>query len=424
MTTSTFPEGFLWGAATAGHQVEGQNTHSDVWLLEHVEGSLFAEPSGDACDSYHRWADDLDLVAGLGLNAYRFSLEWARIEPEPGEFSVAALDHYRRVLEGCHARGLTPIVTFHHFVSPRWLLGAGGWEAPATAERFASYCARAMDHLGDLVGVACTLNEPNLPDLLAVLGIAGGPREGRAHVPMFAHAAQTLGVDPATIAPFQLTASEDAFEVKLAAHRAGREAIKAVRDDLPVGWTLANSDFHAVPGAESVVAEVRERINARYLVASRQDDFVGIQTYNRTLLGVDGRPAPPPEGAVLNSTGEEIYPRALESTVREAAEIAGISVYVTENGLSTDDDAQRVAFFREALTGVARCLADGIDVRGYVAWSLLDNYEWIFGYGPKFGIAAVDRATFERTPKPSALLLGEIARTNGAGVEAAASSPA
>ncbi|MDN5572161.1 MAG: family 1 glycosylhydrolase, partial [Propionibacteriaceae bacterium] len=115
MTTSTFPEGFLWGAATAGHQVEGQNTHSDVWLLEHVEGSLFAEPSGDACDSYHRWADDLDLVAGLGLNAYRFSLEWARIEPEPGEFSVAALDHYRRVLEGCHARGLTPIVTFHHF---------------------------------------------------------------------------------------------------------------------------------------------------------------------------------------------------------------------------------------------------------------------------------------------------------------------
>lgn len=413
MTTTPFPAGFLWGAASAGHQVEGQNTSSDVWLLEHVEGSIFAEKSGDACDSYHRWPDDLDLVAGLGLNSYRFSLEWARIEPEPGEFSLAALDHYRRVLEGCHARGLTPIVTFHHFVSPRWLLGAGGWEAPETAERFAAFCGRATEHLGDLIGLACTMNEPNLPDLLAVLGVAGGPREARAHFPMFAHAAAALGVDPSTIAPFQLTSSDEAFAVKLAGHRAGRDAITAVRGDLPVGWTLANTDYHATEGAEDVVADIRARINGRYLVESRDDDFVGVQTYNRTLLGPDGRPAPVPEGALLNSTGEEIYPWALESVIREAAEIAGVPVYVTENGLSTDDDTQRVAFFDEAIGCVARCLADGIDVRGYVAWTLLDNFEWIFGYGPKFGLAAVDRTTFTRTPKPSAAHLGGIARANG-----------
>ncbi|WP_232549437.1 glycoside hydrolase family 1 protein [Propioniciclava soli] len=413
MTTTPFPADFLWGAASAGHQVEGQNTSSDVWLLEHVEGSIFAEKSGDACDSYHRWPDDLDLVAGLGLNSYRFSLEWARIEPEPGEFSLAALDHYRRVLEGCHARGLTPIVTFHHFVSPRWLLGAGGWEAPETAERFAAFCGRATEHLGDLIGLACTMNEPNLPDLLAVLGVAGGPRGARAHFPMFAHAAAALGVDPSTIAPFQLTSSDEAFAVKLAAHRAGRDAITAVRGDLPVGWTLANTDYHATEGAEDVVADIRARINGRYLVESRDDDFVGVQTYNRTLLGPDGRPAPVPEGALLNSTGEEIYPWALESVIREAADIAGVPVYVTENGLSTDDDTQRVAFFDEAIGCVARCLADGIDVRGYVAWTLLDNFEWIFGYGPKFGLAAVDRTTFARTPKPSAAHLGGIARANG-----------
>lgn len=413
MTTTPFPAGFLWGAASAGHQVEGQNTSSDVWLLEHVEGSIFAEKSGDACDSYHRWPDDLDLVAGLGLNSYRFSLEWARIEPEPGEFSLAALDHYRRVLEGCHARGLTPIVTFHHFVSPRWLLGAGGWEAPETAERFAAFCGRATEHLGDLIGLACTMNEPNLPDLLAVLGVAGGPREARAHFPMFAHAAAALGVDPNTIAPFQLTSSDEAFAVKLAGHRAGRDAITAVRGDLPVGWTLANTDYHATEGAEDVVADIRARINGRYLGESRDDDFVGVQTYNRTLLGPDGRPAPVPEGALLNSTGEEIYPWVLESVIREAAEIAGVPVYVTENGLSTDDDTQRVAFFDEAIGCVARCLADGIDVRGYVAWTLLDNFEWIFGYGPKFGLAAVDRTTFTRTPKPSAAHLGGIARANG-----------
>ena len=110
--------------------MEGQNTSSDVWLLEHVAGSLFTEPSGDACDSYHRYETDLDLIAGLGLNTYRFSLEWARIEPEPGEWSRAALDHYKRVLEACHVRGLTPVVTYHHFVSPRWLLAQGGWESP------------------------------------------------------------------------------------------------------------------------------------------------------------------------------------------------------------------------------------------------------------------------------------------------------
>ncbi|WP_425325675.1 family 1 glycosylhydrolase [Propioniciclava soli] len=257
------------------------------------------------------------------------------------------------------------------------------------------------------------MNEPNLPDLLAVLGVAGGPREARAHFPMFAHAAAALGVDPSTIAPFQLTSSDEAFAVKLAAHRAGRDAITAVRGDLPVGWTLANTDYHATEGAEDVVADIRARINGRYLVESRDDDFVGVQTYNRTLLGPDGRPAPVPEGALLNSTGEEIYPWALESVIREAADIAGVPVYVTENGLSTDDDTQRVAFFDEAIGCVARCLADGIDVRGYVAWTLLDNFEWIFGYGPKFGLAAVDRTTFARTPKPSAAHLGGIARANG-----------
>ena len=145
-------------------------------------------------------------------------------------------------------------------------------------------------------------------------------------------------------------------------------------------------------------------------MASRDDDFVGIQTYGRTVFGPVGV-MPAPEGAATNQMGEEIYPEALEATIREAASVAGIPVIVTENGLATDDDSQRLAYLRTAVAGVASCLADGIDVRGYIAWTAFDNFEWIFGYGPKFGLIAVDRATQERTPKESAKFLGSLAGT-------------
>ncbi|WP_051831677.1 glycoside hydrolase family 1 protein [Streptomyces violens] len=408
-----FPDGFLWGAATAAHQVEGNNVNSDAWLLEHLPHTLFTEPSGDAIDHYHRYREDIALLASLGLTSYRFSLEWARIEPEEGRFSPAALDHYRRVLETCREHGLKTVVTYHHFTSPRWLLAAGGWEDPGTPERFARYCDAVTVHLGDLIDIACTLNEPNLPPLLAAMGIGGEAPEQRADVPVWAAAAEHLGIEPRRVAPFQFTASEAGFEVKLAAHRRGTAAIKAHRPDLMVGWTLANSDIQAAPGGEDRAEAVRREVNERFLLASREDDFVGIQTYGRTVFGPDGI-APAPAGARTNQMGEEIYPEGLEATIREAAEIAGVPVVVTENGLATEDDSQRLAYLRTALAGVAACLADGIDVRGYYAWSAFDNYEWVFGYRPKFGLIAVDRTTQARTPKPSAHWLGELARTNGA----------
>ncbi len=247
---TAFPDGFRWGVATAGHQVEGNDTNSDIWLLEHVPGTIFAEPSGDAVDHYHRYGSDLALIASLGFTSYRFSLEWARIEPEPGEFSTAELDHYRRVLETCKTYGLSTIVTYHHFSSPRWLLSAGGWEDAATPERFARFCDLATGRLGDVIDVACTLNEPNLPFLLRELGIAGESPQARAHVPMWVAAAKALGIRPEQVAPFQFAATDIGYDVKLAAHRAGRAAIKAHRPNLPVGWTLANSDIQAAPGSE------------------------------------------------------------------------------------------------------------------------------------------------------------------------------
>ncbi|MGN7149857.1 glycoside hydrolase family 1 protein [Arthrobacter sp. SAFR-179] len=407
--TNPFPRDFLWGVATAGHQVEGNNVNSDTWFLEHLPGTIFAEPSGDAVDHYHRYREDVALIAGLGFTSYRFSIEWARVEPEKGHFSVAELDHYKRVLEACHEHGLTPVVTFHHFTSPRWLLQMGGWEGQETPDLFARYCARVMAHLGHLIGVACTLNEPNLPWLLESFGIGGEAPENRGSVPMWAAAAERLGVDASTVAPFQFCSTEAGFQVKVAAHRAATAAIKAHRPDLQVGWTLANSDIQSIAGGEEIAGRVRRDVNERFLEASRGDDFVGIQTYGRTVYGPDGH-TPSPGGVPTNQMGEEIYPQALEATIREAHRIAGIPVMVTENGLATEDDTQRVDYLKAAVDGVASCLADGIDVRGYIAWTAFDNFEWIFGYRPKFGLIAVDRSTQERIPKESARWLGSLAR--------------
>ncbi|KJL41659.1 family 1 glycosylhydrolase [Microbacterium trichothecenolyticum] len=159
---------FLWGVATAGHQVEGDNVDSDVWFLENTTPSLFRERSGPACRNYQRWEEDLDIVVGLGLSAYRFSVEWSRIEPARGEVSSDALDHYERLVDGCLARGLALLVTFNHFVAPRWFLAAGSWLADDAADLYADQCARVMDRFGDRLAV--TFNEPNLEQFLHSTG--------------------------------------------------------------------------------------------------------------------------------------------------------------------------------------------------------------------------------------------------------------
>ncbi len=362
-------------------------------------------------DHYHRYREDIALIAGLGFTTYRFSLEWARIEPAEGQFSEAELDHYRRVLEACHEHGLTPVVTFHHFTSPLWLLRAGGWEDPRTPELFARYCDRVMAHLGDLIGVACTLNEPNLACLIqSPSASAADLPEHRGPCPCGLAAGERLGI---------AGRARGLLPVRCFRGRLRREACGTHRPARarhqgppagPPGGLDAGQLGYPVRGraARSVRTGCAATVNERFLEASRGDDFVGIQTYGRTVFGADGL-APTPAGAETNQMGEEIYPQALEATVREAARVAGIPVIVTENGLATEDDAQRVAYLQAAVDGVASCLADGIDVRGYIAWTAFDNYEWIFGYGPQFGLIAVDRATQQRTPKESALWLGRVA---------------
>jgi beta-glucosidase len=411
MTTSfEFPPGFLWGTATAAHQVEGNNVNSDVWVMEHVPGTPYVEPSGDACDHYHRYRQDIALLAELGLNAYRFSIEWARIEPEEGEFSHAVLEHYRDMLRTCHEHGITPIVTFHHFSSPRWLIKAGGWENKKTPEKFARYCERATKYLGDLIGVACTINEANIAPLLTGLGF-GPPIEQTRQASWWPAAAKALGTTPKKFAPFMYAVSPKAVDTVLAAHRKAVKAIKSGPGNFPVGITLALLDIQAVEGGEVLAAQRRHEINDVFLAALRGDDFVGVQTYSRTRLGPQG-PMPPEEGVELTQMDYEFWPEALEATIRDAVAKTGLPVIVTENGVAALDDARRIEYVRRALNGVANCLKDGLDVRGYTYWSAFDNFEWNLGYRPVFGLIGVNRETQERIVKPSARWLGNLARAN------------
>ena len=389
-----FPEGFLWGAATAGHQVEGANVNSDMWEMEWAKPSIFAEPSGDACDHYHRYPEDVALLADLGLNAYRFSVEWSRIEPEEGCFSRGALDHYKRMVGTCLEHGVTPVVTYNHFSVPRWFAHDGSWNSISAPDRFGRYAERVTAHLGDLVPWACTLNEPNLMALLGVTGVLPEAASGRAETPAL-FAGQHV-------------------ETMAAAHRTAVEAIKSGPGDTKVGWTLALPDFQPVDGGELRCTAARGKAQLDWLEVSRDDDFVGVQTYTRERFGRDGK-LPPPEGAAKTLTGWEVYPAALEHTVRLAAGHALVPVLVTENGMATGDDAARLAYTETALEGLARAVADGVDVRGYLHWTLLDNFEWTSGYAMTFGLIAVDRTTFARTVKPSARWLGGVARANTLG---------
>ncbi|HMD80558.1 MAG TPA: family 1 glycosylhydrolase [Anaerolineales bacterium] len=405
-----FPRGFLWGTATAAHQVEGNNVNSDVWVMEHVSETPYVEPSGDACDHYHRYRSDIALLAELGFNAYRFSIEWARIEPEEGEFSNAVLEHYRDMLRACHEHGLTPILTFHHFTSPRWLIASGGWENAKTPDKFARYCERATRYLGDLIGVACTINEANIAPLLTKLGF-GPPIEETHQAPWWSAAASAMRTSLDQFAPFQYAVSPQAVDTILSAHRKGMEAIKSGPGNFPVGITVALLDLQAAEGGETVAAEMRHEINDVFLETLQGDDFVGVQTYSRARFGAEG-PLPEEEGVELTQMGYEFWPEALEVTIRDATAKTGLPVIVTENGIGTADDTRRIEYVRRALQGVANCLNDGLDIRGYTYWSAFDNYEWSLGYRPTFGLIAVDRKTQERTVKPSARWLGAIARSN------------
>ncbi|MET3666543.1 family 1 glycosylhydrolase [Caulobacter sp. 1776] len=400
------PKGFLWGVAISAHQSEGGNTNSDAWLMENLKPSMFKERSGDAVDSYHRYAEDFAIAAGLGLNCYRLGVEWARIEPSEGFFSNAELDHYARVLEACRARGLKPIVTLNHFTTPLWFAQRGGFEAADAPALFARFCRKVIERLGGLMHAVTTFNEANIrllvdlmPGFQAALPAVKAAVAAAAKATASPRFSRLAYADPAIATP-----------IMQEAHRRAYDAIKAARPDLPVGLTLTTQDIQSDDPA--LVTLYQRKLYGDWVeVARSHADFFGVQTYTRFVFDAHGM-KPPPPGAELTLSGYEFYPQALANTIRWAHAAIGKPIYVTENGVATNDDARRIAFIDAALDGLGQCLDDAIPVHSYLYWSLLDNFEWTAGYGVPFGLASVDRQTFKRTPRPSACHLGQRARVN------------
>jgi beta-glucosidase len=314
------------------------------------------------------------------------------------------------VIAACRDNGIVPVVTLHHFTSPRWIAARGGWENPVTAERFARYAERVSAHLGDMIGLACTINEINAAVLLQQIGIVPAD-EKIPRIPAHREAAHALGADAKHFSAFPFFVRSSSRDVLLEGHRRAAEALHSGPGKFGVGMTLALQDMQVAPGGEQLRDKVRSECEDRFMEAVRRDDFVGVQTYTQVRFGANGMSAPDP-AVELTQMGYEFRPEALEATIRRTARITGVPIHVTENGIATDDDSRRIAFVQGALAGIARCLRDGIDVRGYFYWSMLDNFEWLLGYRPLFGLIGVDRATQKRTVKPSAEFLGAIARAN------------
>lgn len=428
-----FPQGFMVGASTAAHQVEGNNVHSDYWLQENVEHSQFVEPSGEAVDHYHRYEEDIRLMAEAGLNAYRFSIEWARIEPKQGEFDENEIAHYRKVIACCKENGVEPVVTLHHFTSPAWVISRGGWENEEVVDWFANYVQYVVKHLGSELRYICTINEANMRLQLAAImkkymgQMAGGqqeaknaPKEGDVQVGLnldqgmntmmlgMMECAKAFGLqDPRGIHTFVSMCTPEGDILVMKAHQAAKKVIKELYPDIKVGLTLSLHDMQPATGGEDAAHKEWEEEFSHYLPYIAEDDFLGVQSYTRQCFDEKGNKYTP-EGVELTQMGYEFYPQAIANVVRAAAKEFKGDLIVTENGIATADDSRRQEYIKEATAGLQACIADGIPLKGYLHWSLMDNFEWQKGFSMQFGLIAVDRSNMKRTPKESLSLLGSM----------------
>jgi beta-glucosidase len=421
-----FNSNFMIGAATAAHQVEGNNVNSDCWVLENIPGSTYKEPSLDAVDHYNNYKEDINLLINAGLNAYRFTIEWARIEPEKGKFDKKEIEHYRNVLNFCHENGVTPIVTLHHFSSPKWLITEGGWESESTIEYFGKYSMHVVSELGELIPYICTINEANMgvqikrvmEDMKSQMAGEAKQENGDVQVGLnmemqkrmedyYRTAGEAFGIDPRNVHTFLAPRTEQGDRIIMKSHEKARKVIKEMNPKIKVGVTMSLYDYQTLPGGEEYVKVLQSEDFLHYLPYIQEDDFFGVQNYTRKVYGPNGK-VEQNEDTRLTDMGYEFYPEALAGVLRFVHEHWDKPIIVTENGVATTNDEERIEFIQRALNGVYECIQEGIEVIGYTHWSLLDNFEWQLGYEKKFGLIAVDRTTQTRYPKESLTTLGNI----------------
>ncbi len=407
-----FPEGFLWGAATSSHQVEGGNQYND-WWAEEQRGRLPFR-SGEACRHYELYERDFDLAREGGHNAHRFSLEWSRVEPAPGELDEAALRHYAEVVAALKARGLEPITTLHHFTSPAWFAERGGWLRRDAPRLFGRYVERVAAALSDRVGLWITVNEPTVYVKKGFVTGEWPPFRRRAWI-AGARALDNLcrahriayGILHRHRADARVGLAHSAPHIQpCRPDRAGDRRVAATRD-----WLLNGLVLHLI-GARRLGDRVRR--------GPMPLDFLGINYYTRSVVHREGWGA----GALIgrechdhvargrfSELGWEVFPDGLPAVLERFSGL-GVPLLITENGVATNDESVRSEFLRAHLEAVGRALEGGLDVIGYLYWSLIDNYEWNHGTGPRFGLIAVDYDTQARVPRQAFRELALTCRSN------------
>jgi beta-glucosidase len=406
VTDKRFPDGFLWGTATAAHQVEGDNRNSDWWEFEQQPGHIaHGDTSEIACDHYHRYREDFAMLRELNQNAHRLSVEWSRIEPSEGEFDAHQIRHYRDVLGELREQGIQPMVTLHHFTSPLWFAHKGGWRAPGAARAFLPFVHRMVDELGDLVTIWCTINEPSI---YAAQGWLTGEFPPGHH---------------GDVAAVYRVASN-----MRRAHELAYLAIKRRRPEAQVG--LSHHKFLFMPATTKRVdrwaAQTAQMVMDCWPVAPGRlrriveatSDYVGIAHYHVQYCAFDPR-RPQDQfvrrfnvpGVPVSDMGWSADPRWMRLVLNELKGL-GKPVYITENGLGTKDDERRQRYLIDVVSNVHLAIEDGVDVRGYFHWTNMDNFEWARGYQVRFGLIDVDRKSLERTIKPSGRLYARIAQAN------------
>jgi beta-glucosidase len=403
--TADFPAGFLWGASTASHQVEGDNRLNDWWAAE--QAGEVPYQSGAACEHYTRFRADFDLASSLGHNAHRLSLEWSRVEPQPGEWNEQALEHYEQVLSALRERGIEPLVTLHHFTNPLWFAQRGGWARRDSVRLYLRYVQKVVERLRPLARYWLTINEPTVYIKRGYVAGSWPPLRRRA----FLLSARVL---------FNMSR----------AHRLAYRAIHALQPDAMVG--LAHSapcvePWRAGSFRDRMVARMRDWVlNAlplRLLGRSRGVvplDFLGINYYSRELVrwaprglawlfGEEPRAQADGTPRRFSDLGWEIHPPGLRAILRRFSRL-GVPMIITENGIATNDESLRSDFLAAHLAELALAVQEGLDVRGYCYWSLLDNFEWAEGYGARFGLAATDFDTQQRLLRPAAAIYAQFCR--------------
>ncbi|MFA5156629.1 MAG: glycoside hydrolase family 1 protein [Candidatus Omnitrophota bacterium] len=399
-----FPQGFLWGAATSAYQVEGNNANCDWWQWEKAAGR---ENSGEACRHYELYEQDFDLAKSLNHNSHRLSIEWSRIEPEEGKFSEEQLKHYLDVVLALKARNIEPVVTLHHFTNPLWISRTGGWENRRCVAAFSRYCDFVVRALAKHVRYWVTINEPVV----------------------YAYHAYILGVWPPQEKSYlKAKAVEDNF---VAGHIKTYRLIRGIYQGLglPLPFiSIAHNMQAFVPCSPDLknrfAAYLRDKwYNFGFLdkiMAQKTMDFIGVNYYSRQLVdlkkwGISNLAMDVcNEGhhpVKKNSLGWDIYPEGLYDLLLKLMKRYGLAVMVTENGICTSDDDLRWEYIESHLRNIHRAMGKGANVIGYLYWSLMDNFEWDKGFGPRFGLVDIDYRTYRRTARESALNLARVCKT-------------